>query len=493
MIRNAIWNVVAGMSGAILTVALPPLLVRIMPVETFGAWVFCLQVAGYMNILGLGLQAVVSKMVAVANARNNIVERDEILSTAVLILLLTSLTGMLGMVLFSTQLNHFFPAAGDTLRVEMQYTLLLLSGSFAFLLPSTAINGLFIGLERNRYYAFPAILTKILTFVMVIQAWLSARTLTAMGLAWLIATATGSALLFASWFRHVPQRQLSFGLFSRTAAVELARDAMGLTVWNIAMILVSGVQLIIVARVAHQDVGIYAIASTLVLFIVGLTGAFAGAITPRAASLLAHQKYKSLADDARSMSLVVICIASASALLLGTWADWLLRIWGGKAFTETAPAILAILALAHCIRNLALVYVMIAVGGGLQSRMLITPMVEGLVSVTASVILGSHYGSIGVACGLLIASFLGIGLLAWQNILCGIARELDFFEIIKPVFLTAVVPAILTACIAVLNSKLNAQIVLMARLCGTICTIGLFVVAARALVARPRKRKFTDG
>jgi O-antigen/teichoic acid export membrane protein len=487
MIRNAIWNVTAGLSSAILTIALPPILVRLMPVETFGAWVFCLQVAGYMNILGLGLQAVVSKMVAVAVALGNTAGRDAALSTAVLMLLLAGLIGMGGMVLFSICLSGFFPSAEADLILDMQQALLLLGASFALMLPSTAFNGLFIGIERNLYYAIPAILTKIITFAVVILAWFYNQTLAAMGLGWFGATAAGTAILVIFWLKYVPNRQISIRLVSRAAAAELVRDALGLTVWNIAMLLVSGAHLLIVARVAHKDVGIYAIASSLALFIAGLMGAFAGAITPRAANLIAQRQHQALAEIAKSMTLVIIGLGCASTLLLAAWADWLLRLWGGKAFTEAAPAILSILAFAHCVRNLGLVYVMIAVGGGRQRHMLVTPMVEGLVSVSASVVLGARYGSIGVAAGMLIGAVVGIGLLAWQNILHQVSVNLDFFKVLKPTFLVTLIPTALAVCITVGNSLNDAHSFFVMRVWATGCAFFFLLPTLQMLLGADRK------
>ncbi len=487
MIRNAFWNIAAGMSGAILTVALPPLLVRFMPLDMFGAWAFCLQVAGYMNILGLGLQAVVSKMAAAANAKNDLRARDTALSTAFLMLFAAGLIGMACMALFSFHLDSFFPAASPGLRLDMQHALLFLGASFAVLLPATAINGLFIGLERNHYYAIPAILTKILVFAVVVYAWFATSTLTGMGVGWLLSTAAGCIILLIFWLQYVPARRLSLRLASRAAAVDLTKDAVGLTVWNIAMMLISGLHLLIVAQVAHQDVGIYAIASTLVLFVVGLMGAFASVITPRAAHLIAQCQYENLGDVARTMSLVVICLGCASSLLLVTWADVLLRLWGGKAFTQTAPAVLAILALAHCIRNLSLVYVMIAVGASLQRHMLLTPLLEGLISVSASVILGFQFGSVGVAAGMLIGAMVGIGLLAWQNILKKVSVTLRFFAIVKPIFLTTLIPLVLTACLTVMETLADVHFSMAVRVLATVCALAFLLPGMNMLLARRNK------
>lgn len=492
MIRNAIWNVSAGIAGAILTVALPPVLTRLMPVETFGGWVFCLQVAGYMNILGLGLQTVVSKMVAVAKARGDTTVQDEILSTAVLMLLLAGMVGMAGMFLFSKNISDFFPSAAPDLHRDMQYALIWLAASFMLILPATAINGLFIGLERNRYYAFPSIVTKILTFVVVILAWNYAQTLIAMGVGWLIATILGTIFLLTYWRKYAPQIRFSFKSISYTSALELGRDAMGLTLWNVAMLLVSGLHLLIVARVAHQDIGIYGISSALVLMIVGFMGAFAGAITPRSANLIATQNYKELAKIARSMTLLVICLGCAATLMLSAWADFILRLWGGKTFTQVAPAILAILAFAHCVRNLGLVYVMIAVGAGQQRNMLLTPLMEGIVSISASVVLGRLYGSVGVASGMLIGAFVGVGLLVWHNILRQINTELDFFKILKPLYLTALVPVALTTCLVAGAALLKTPIPIGLQLLSTACAIFLLVPCIRNILAQKKLQGYQD-
>ena len=101
--RNAAYNVLAGLSSALVSVALPPLLARLLLADDFSAWTLALQVAAYLNILSFGLQMVVAQAVAQSKANNDIDERDSIVSTGFFALLVAALCGFIIMAVLAWQ------------------------------------------------------------------------------------------------------------------------------------------------------------------------------------------------------------------------------------------------------------------------------------------------------------------------------------------------------------------------------------------------------
>ena len=60
---------------------------------------------------------------------------------------------------------------------------------------------------------------------------------------------------------------------------------------------------------------------------------------------------------------------------------------------------------------------MVSVALGLQRKMLWTPVLEGIATITLSVWLGHKDGAVGVAVGVLLGGLLGVGLVGAQNVI----------------------------------------------------------------------------
>ena len=63
-LRNSLANAMNGASGALLTLAVPPVLARMLRAEAFSAWTLVLQLAAYASYLNFGIQGGVSRYVA---------------------------------------------------------------------------------------------------------------------------------------------------------------------------------------------------------------------------------------------------------------------------------------------------------------------------------------------------------------------------------------------------------------------------------------------
>ena len=86
----------------------------------------------------------------------------------------------------------------------------------------------------------------------------------------------------------------------------------------------------------------------------------------------------------------------------------LLTHWVGEAFVSTVGPLLMVLVSAHCLRNIAAPYSLMLLATGLHRRALISAVVEGISNLAASIVLGMKWGAIGVACGTLVGSVVGV-------------------------------------------------------------------------------------
>ena len=77
--------------------------------------------------------------------------------------------------------------------------------------------------------------------------------------------------------------------------------------------------------------------------------------------------------------------------------------------------ILAVLIVANIIRLIGAPYSIVLIAAGQQSYIKVSPLSEGITNLLASVVLGLHYGAIGVALGTLIGSVVSIGSHLWYS------------------------------------------------------------------------------
>lgn len=436
--RNAVWNIIGGISTAFVSVALPPFLARLIDRDSFGAWALALQVAGYINLLNFGLQVIVGRLVAQADATGNRRRRDQVVATSFVTLAVAGLIGVVVLGGMSFRLDLLVPQAPPLLRPQLGSTIVILAIAFAVQLPASVFGGVFIGLQRNSLYANGLIATRILTFLSVLLIAYFSRNITLMALAWLAASIVGSMLIVFLWIRHSPDPRLSLFDFSMPTLKELGRDGFAFTVWNLSMLMVSGLQLLIVARFDFSTVGVFAVSSSMALFVSGIMQAVCSTLVPHVSSLMAKGEQAKVKGSLEAVTVTSVLLSSAMSICLVGISNPLIDLWMGKIGVQSGGIILILLVTAQAIRNAMIAYVMVAIALGLQRRMLFTPILEGISSLGLSLLLGRYMGAVGVAAGMCGGAIIGAALLAIQNIVQAAVRDFKMSQylvrdIIRPI------------------------------------------------------------
>lgn len=412
---NAFWSVVNGGSGAILAVLLPAFLTRQLSPDTFGAWALALQIAGYVNLLGFGAQTVVSRYVAVAHVKEDPALRDKIVSTSFFLLAAAGLLGLLGVCLFALRLDSILPDFSRASGERVDLMVLLLGASLAILLPTSALSAVFIGLQWSKVPALNLVITRILLSLAVILAAVSTRDVVVMGLAYFAVTIAGAMAQWALWKRLISDPRLSIGLVSARTARRFVDECAPFAVWYFSMLLITGLDLVIVARFDHAMVPYYAAAATLVMFVNGIMQAVCSASLPVAARLVAEEKPNELNALVHRVTRISIWLGWLMAAPLIVCGEFVLRLWVGESYAKTAAPFLVILVLANAVRMSVLPFVLAVTAAGLQRKLIVTPLIEGAVKITASLILCQYFGALGVALGTLLGSVVGTVGVLWQH------------------------------------------------------------------------------
>ena len=408
ILKNAGANVARGVAAAAIALVLPPLLTRSMTPDAYGSWALVVQLSSYMAYLDFGIQTALGRFVAYANERSEKEYRDRIVSTAIAALTVAALLGLVVAALAAILLPHIFWNMPASFLGQARVAVVLIAGSLAVGLPFSAFNGVFMGMHR---YDIPAITiggSRILGAGLLVLVVRHGGGLVGMGIAWAASNLLAYAVQYLVYRSLAPDMNLSTQFVTRGAFRELFDYCFSLSIWSFASLLVAGVDLLLVGFFQYQEVAYYAVAATLVVFLVGLQGAFFSALLSPAAALHARG---SSADLGR-MLITSTRYGTFLLLLTGTplllWAPNLLRLWVGPVYAAHATLYLRILVIANMIRLSATPYSVLLLGTAQQRLAMVSPIVEGLTNLLASIIGGYWFGAVGIAGGTVVGSIVGV-------------------------------------------------------------------------------------
>jgi O-antigen/teichoic acid export membrane protein len=408
LLKNAAANVVRGGAAAIVAIILPPFLTRLMNPESYGTWALVLQLSAYIGYFDFGIQTAIGRFVAHANERGDTEYRNRIVSTACVALGIAGLLGISGSVAAASFLPNLFPQMPFALVGNARVALLLMAGSLAIGLPASAFNGIFIGLQR---YEVPAAIiggTRLLGAILVVLVARRGGDLVAMAVAIAAVNLVSYGLQYWTYRKLARGVRISAKLASRKMVRELFDYCLSLSIWSFAMLLVSGLDVMLVGYFQFEAVAYYAVAASLIAFLAGLQNTLFNVMIPSAAVLHAR-------GDSHELGRVVITatrygtfllLLMGIPLILG--ARNIMTLWVGPTYAIHGARILQVLVAANIIRLSAVPYVMTLIGAGEQRLVTLTPLLEGVSNFAASIVAGYMFGAIGVAIGTLFGSIVGV-------------------------------------------------------------------------------------
>ena len=408
VLKNAFANVVRGGAAALVAIALPPFLTRLMLPDAFGAWSLVLQLSAFVGYLDFGIQTAIGRFVAHTGESGDSKHRDRIVNTSFAALASAGalgVAGCVGLALLLPRIFHQIPAA---LLHDSRWALVLVGSSLAIGLPCSVFNGIFVGLQR---YEIPAAViggSRLLSAALLVFIVKQGGSLTAMAAAVAVVNLFSYALQYLLYRKLTPSVNFRRDLISKAAGRELFDYCLSLSIWSFATLLVTGLDIALVGYFDFRSVAYYAAAATLITFILGLQNALFTAMIPAAAVLEARRDTSELGRTLLSTSRygMFILLASGVPLLLATRP--ILTVWVGPDYAAHASLILQVLVVANIIRLSAVPYAMLLIGTGQQRLVTISPLLEGFSNLAISLIVGALLGAVGVAIGTLVGAIVGI-------------------------------------------------------------------------------------
>ncbi len=408
--KNAAANLMRIAAGWIVLLVVPPLLVRLLDKPAYATWMLMLQIGAYATMFDGGLQLAIARYVARGrqSAGQHNLGRVITNTTAILIppaVLLCALT-----VIVAAHLGDLFSSIPAEVLPQAQGALLFIGLSLGIAFPASVLAGLCLGLEKNQMNAIAGSAARLSGAAGTLWAAFHHQGLIRMA-EW---TALGN-LLQPALFLLVTRR---FGIFSllraRFLALSFVKEFLSfcgaIIVSQLSGLLISGLDLPIVAAWDFRNAGYYALAALVSNMLVVPQSAVLTTIVPMMSAM-------TMGDQAERMGRILIRTTRLATALLMTAAvplmlgmAPLLRLWVGADYASNTLLFGELLVAAQTIRLTLMPYTLIGFSAGEQKHMLVSPIVEGVVNLAASIALVRVMGAAGVAVGTLIGAVVGIAL-----------------------------------------------------------------------------------
>jgi O-antigen/teichoic acid export membrane protein len=410
ILRGSASNVVRVLVAAPFALILPPLLVHRMVPAEYSAWILILQGSAYINLLDLGLQTAIGKFVAEYDAADDRTGACRILSSSFAILCMSALLGAAVIAIVTWLVPEVFRQMPVALVGSMREGILLVGLSTAFALPFNAFLATFTGMQMYGFPTILAIFSKTLTSIALIILVLMHASLVQLALCMALFNVATAIVQFLGWRKYARRRvDFSFGLIDRQSAWRLTKYGGVLSVWSLAMLFISGLDMVIVGHYDYNNTGYYAVAATVTNFMLLIIGSMFAPLLPAVSSVQSGRTSSQIGDmvvQATRLCTLLLCLIGLP-VALGAYS--LLKLWVGQDYAMRSAHFLQVLVLGNVIRQLCYPYALVVLAMGKQHQATFAAISEATVNVVVSIYLVQKMGAIGVAIGTVVGAIVSTG------------------------------------------------------------------------------------
>jgi O-antigen/teichoic acid export membrane protein len=407
-------NLAGGLSMAVLSLLVPPVLSRYLSQAEFSAWMLILQLAAYTALLNLGIQGATSRYVAHYVARNDRDSASDIVSTAFFTLVLMAVVAATLILVAGENLGRLFPGLPASLVGTSRNSLLLIGFALALGMPVEAIAGTFTGIQRNELVAAIQGGSRLVLAIALITIVVIRGGVTSMAAAFAMVNVTGY-LAFWWTIRRLDIVDISYRRARWQSLRQIWAYCGTLIVWTVAMFFINGFDIAIVGRVDFSAVAVYSVCFGPILLISGVQQALFSPLLQIGAARYSQGSESSLPPLLlRSTNLSTLLLLSLSVPLL-LFSRELLGWWLGPRYVDQAVTIFRLLLIGNTTRLLATPYAMLLLATLKHKRVLLPPIVEAMSNVLVAIAAGLRFGAVGVACGVVAGAFIGQLMIVYIN------------------------------------------------------------------------------
>jgi O-antigen/teichoic acid export membrane protein len=408
--RNIIASLARVVAVSLIALVLPAYLTHHLPVTTYAAWVLILQLGAYVSYLDLGIQTGVSKFVAEYNARGDQAGAGRHASAGLALMMFAGTLGLACTLVLAWQVPRLFSRMPSNLYHDVRISVMLVGVSLSLGLICTVYSAVFLGLQR---YGIPMTISIVnrASFAAIVLAVVALHgNLAAMGMAVALVNIATGLLQVAAWRRKASHIRISTRLVDFRVLKVVARYCSLQSIWTVAMLCVTGLDVAIVGHFDYVQTAYYSIATLPTSFALAIIGSMIGPLMPASSAMSTQRSATEMGDLLARISRYGTVILLLTGLPLMVCGYPILRLWVGPAYALHTLTYLRILVLANIIRNLCAPYATMIAATGRQGAATTTAISEAVVNLASSIYLASRFGAIGVALGTLLGSFVSVAL-----------------------------------------------------------------------------------
>jgi O-antigen/teichoic acid export membrane protein len=402
---NVISNIINGSANAIFALVLPPLLISKMSLEEYALWSYCLQTGALIGYLNLGVQTAVGRYVALYKENLDNVNLINVINVADKILYFMFLLGLFISCLLYFNINSLIEINQVDLLLIAPKIILIVSVGYCFSLLLNSYLGYFIGIRSNHVPMWINLISKIILGILVV--FYVERGLLFISYLFLsvnIITYLTSIILWkqtevnkSSNKSDVYKDKMSFIKF-----------CLALAVWNLGMLLVTGLNSTIVGYFSFIDVAYFTIANGLILAMIGF---FSTGMNPL---IQVFTSFFSKGENENISFLIVFLNKLLSFIILFFYViynsidDVFFNAWLSEGFSNPVKNYASLLVIGMCIRILNIPYALALISTGNQRKALAGALLEGVSNIFLGVVfcyfINVHYIALSMIISTVIAT-----------------------------------------------------------------------------------------
>lgn len=408
--RSALSNYSLSVVSILVAVVTTPLLTADLGPERFGVWALIGSIIPYLELVELGFASATVTYVGRGIAAKDDEGIQRAVNTSFFLLMIPGAIALGCGVGIAFGLPHVVHIPSSVLG-QARFLVIVLAVDMAVSVPGDTVGSVIIANSRFD------LLNLTLVTVMVLQAvgWVVVLSLggslVALGLVTVVISLGGQLWRYVLARRLLPGLRLSIRDFDRTLVSPLGRRSGWFSLRQIAGVVSQQVDIVIVGAIIGVAAGgVYSVAQRLAW---AQDNARSPAITvffPHAARATADGSLGGLRTTVRTASRMSVGLALPAGLIFAVLARPAIHAWVGPRYLAGAT-VMVILSIVIMVKAISGAGVTIISGSGNPRVPTILSTCAVAVHVPLAVVLGIHFGIVGVAVAVLISSTLFEGVL----------------------------------------------------------------------------------
>ena len=401
LLQNSIANIINGFSNVILGIIISPFLLKKLSIDEFSMWSICLQAGIAISIFAMAGQITVGRFTSKIKYQNNANEFERLINNYFNIVFCLFIFCLFTISIVTFHFEDIFSSTPEYILFESQIAFILIAMSFALGIFATIFIGYFIGIEKNHITAKINIVSRI--FIGVFIVLFAEHGLIAIASIYFAINLVSYLFLYKQ-FKKVEKHTFKFGIEGKID--DLIKFFAGLTIWNVAQFLISGIGVFVVSIYDFDNLAFFVLAMTMVNAIVGLLGAVVNPVIQPIVKLNEAGKHKLVDELILSLSLIFSLIVLTGVNISGYLSLFIMQIWVGSENGLLSNQFFNFLLVAFSIRMVIAPYGMKLVANAQQLKIAHYPIIEGMLNLAFSLYFVQQYGAIGVAYATLLSALI---------------------------------------------------------------------------------------